>query len=690
MTSVVLILALGGVGQSAQAPARCMPAAQAPAKVAPAPGPAQGHAGPPGPAQGRCRPRRPRQGPAGPQAPPKVMPAPQAPPKVMPAPQVRPRQGHAGPPGPAQGRCRPPRPRPRSLPAPQAPPKVLPAPQAPRQDPAGPAGPAPRSCRPPRPRPRSCRPPRPRPSTPRPRPRRPRSRPPPSADRREPGGAGPGRPASRRPDRRTSGATRRRVASPFFRASPGPIEPAARPWRPLPRLELRDQLRRRRRAARSAGSGRAGGPAPGGSRCSARRRRPARPRIRDSSWNRLLMFRESTNESPRASGLQASTALRNSATGRSTPSGMARQPASSSTRLTIRTPPSWRSPWTVPTSTGGRVGRWPAGPGRAAGPAGRTGWRRRTAPGRRRTRPRNQRSPTSTSAGSITRSISSTGESRSASRSSSASASADVAGEAGGRPPGPTAAFSLGLGARRRAEVEPAGLVLADQLADRPPAPASFARARSTPTCSWPYRRWPEADRSGIGNPYRRSQTRRAWQLTPVSFETAAIEYSGLPVICDMAAPWPGRSRPGALARAHELTPAPIGPRGHRTTRAEMDRVNGPRKSMTGPRPSGRHGTGFAGPLIELRSPPALLATPAGRGREARPGDPAAGPGYPSPARPGGRMARRARRPPRRTPADEPRFRAAVVQAAPAAFDRDGPWRRSARLAAEAAGRAPG
>ena len=63
------------------------------------------------------------------------------------------------------------------------------------------------------------------------------------------------------------------------------------------------------------------------------------------------MLRESTKErpGPRASALQRPKAY--SRTGRSTPRLCTLQPRSSMTRLKIKTPPSWRSPWTVPAIT---------------------------------------------------------------------------------------------------------------------------------------------------------------------------------------------------------------------------------------------------------------------------------------------------------------------------------------------------
>ncbi len=152
MTSMVLILALGGVGQTAQAPAKVLPAAQAPSKVAPAPqAPAKVMPAPQAPSKVAPAPQAPAKVMPAPQAPTKVAPAPQAPAKVMPAPQAPTKVA----------------------PAPQAPAKVMPAPRRPPRSPRLPRRP-PRSPRLPRRPPKSPRHPRrpPRsPRLPRPRPR---------------------------------------------------------------------------------------------------------------------------------------------------------------------------------------------------------------------------------------------------------------------------------------------------------------------------------------------------------------------------------------------------------------------------------------------------------------------------------------------------------------------------------------
>ena len=127
----------------------------------------------------------------------------------------------------------------------------------------------------------------------------------------------------------------------------------------------------RARAARSAGSGRAGGPAPGGSRCSGRPTKIGRLADLGQLLEPLVDVPREHERQPQGVGPPGSTAFAILArpAGRRPAGSPASRPAPAA-RLTIRTPPSWRSPWTVPTSTVRRARGWPAGPGRAAGRAG--------------------------------------------------------------------------------------------------------------------------------------------------------------------------------------------------------------------------------------------------------------------------------------------------------------------------------
>ena len=349
------------------------------------------------------------------------------------------------------------------------------------------------------------------------------------------------------------------------------------------------------------------------------------------------MFRDRTNDSPSASGRQRSTAFWYSATGRSTPSGIARQPAPSSARLTISTPPSWRSPWTVPIRTV-RAGRrrWPAGPGPAAGPSrtsrltgravlledvalaaepaladldqGRLDHPLDQLDRREPARPAGRAAPRP-------RPISPANRRSTSSEAGGPSSTCSAGGRRGCR---------AGRPGSRRSARRSAG----------PAAPASPGPGGRS-TCSSAYRRCPEAERSGTGKPYRRSQTRRAWQLTPVNFDTAAIEYSAVPGSChgpDLPAQSADAGITPATTRRGRTTAPPSGPDPNvdsgvkKPRRAEMDRPILPHRtfqegnftiSLSGgpsgpPRPwTGRPaGPGCAGPRQDPAPVPAARRTP--------------------------------------------------------------------------------